>query len=169
MDRYPRLPTYYRKEFKDIDFRKQPELYQVWKGEQGVLLVEPYKAEVLPYRRFKTPDIAKSSSEKLYELFEEYVNQEDFVGADMTRKFLQMWYTRARRYANHKSGQKYAKNPQHEATMEEEKTARKKYLLPDDPDPIKAQSARIFYEKWQLAEENERYKEKKQRWKQKYG
>lgn len=28
--------------FKNIDCRKQPELYQVDKGEQGVLMVEPY-------------------------------------------------------------------------------------------------------------------------------
>jgi len=28
--------------FKNIDCRKQPELYQVDRGEQGVLMVEPY-------------------------------------------------------------------------------------------------------------------------------
>ena len=32
---------------------------------------------------------------------------EDFVGADMARKFLQMGFTRARRYANHRGGKKY--------------------------------------------------------------
>ena len=31
----------------------------------------------------------------------------EFVGADMARKYLQMGYTRARRYANHKGGRKY--------------------------------------------------------------
>jgi hypothetical protein len=34
----------YTLDFKRIDFRKQPELYRVGKGEQGVLLVEPYKS-----------------------------------------------------------------------------------------------------------------------------
>ena len=29
------------------------------------------------------------------------------MGADMARKFLQMGYTRARRYANHRGGRKY--------------------------------------------------------------
>ena len=31
----------------------------------------------------------------------------DFVGMDMARKFLEMGFTRARRYANHKDGKKY--------------------------------------------------------------
>ena len=36
-----------------IDYRKQPELYKVAKGEQGVLTVEPYKSEILPHWRFR--------------------------------------------------------------------------------------------------------------------
>jgi hypothetical protein len=31
----------YNLDFKTLDFRQQPELYRVGKGEQGVLLVEP--------------------------------------------------------------------------------------------------------------------------------
>ena len=38
----------YTLDFKAIDFRQHPELYRVGKGEQGVLLVEPYKGEILP-------------------------------------------------------------------------------------------------------------------------
>ena len=41
-------------------------------------------------------------------MFLNYRAEDDFVGMDMARKFLQMGYTRARRYANHKSGRKYA-------------------------------------------------------------
>ena len=33
----------YSVDFSTINFRKQPELYRIRKGEQGVLLVEPYK------------------------------------------------------------------------------------------------------------------------------
>ena len=90
----------YSLDFKNIDFRQHPELYRVGKGEQGVLLVEPYKGEILPFWRFKTPEIARESSSKIYSLFLEYLDREDFVGADMARKFLQMGYTRSRRYAN---------------------------------------------------------------------
>ena len=37
--------------------------------------------------------------------------QSDFIGANMCRKFLEMGFTRARRYANHKSGRKYVSRP----------------------------------------------------------
>jgi Domain of unknown function (DUF4385) len=133
----------YSLDFKAIDFRQHPELYRIGRGEQGVLLVEPYKSEILPYWKFKTPDIARQSADTIYSLFLQYKTEGDFVGMDMARKFLQMGYTRSRRYANHKSGRKYA--------------AGSKTVLPREEDPIKAQSARIFYEKWQLAKTDSEY------------
>lgn len=45
-------------DFKQINFREHPEQYRMGKGEQGVLLVESYKSEILPHWRFKTPEIA---------------------------------------------------------------------------------------------------------------
>src|ERR1044072_3730226 len=119
----------YSLDFDHIDFRQQPELYWVGKGEQGVLLVEPYKSEILPHWRFKTPQIARRSANKIYKMFLGYKLKEDFVGMDMARKFLQMGYTRSRRYANHKSGRKYKKDSRE--------------VLPGEPDSIKAESARI--------------------------
>ena len=38
----------YSLDYKNLDLRKNPELYRVGKGEQGVLLVQPYKSEILP-------------------------------------------------------------------------------------------------------------------------
>ncbi|NMG21860.1 DUF4385 domain-containing protein [Brasilonema bromeliae] len=146
----------YSLDFKNINFREHPELYRVGKGEQGVLLVEPYKSEILPYWRFKTPEIAKESSEKIYQMFFEYLEEDDFVGADMARKFLQMGYTRSRRYANHKSGRKYKTNPQKETCQEAQMKARKD-ILPNEVDPVKAESAAIFKEKWMQAKTNENY------------
>lgn len=87
----------YALDFKKINFRKNPELYQIGRGEQGVLLVEPYKSEILPYWKFKTEKIAKESAMKIYELYVRYKNNKEFVGMDMSRKFLQMGYTRSRR------------------------------------------------------------------------
>ncbi|MBD2501122.1 DUF4385 domain-containing protein [Anabaena azotica] len=139
----------YSLDFKNIDFRQHPELYLVGKGEQGVLLVEPYKSEILPYWRFKTPEIARESSQKIYEMFIDYLEQDDFIGADMARKFLQMGYTRSRRYANHKSGRKY----QPDANNSHDK----KEILPYDVDPIKAESAAIFKTKWIAAKTNDKY------------
>ncbi|PVY40479.1 DUF4385 domain-containing protein [Pontibacter virosus] len=146
----------YDLDFKSTDFRKNPELYRIGKGEQGVLLVEPYKSEILPHWRFKTPQIARESSEHIYGLFLDYLRQNDFVGADMARKFLQMGYTRSRRYANHRTGQKY-KGPVPD-DKKGQSGAHGRDLLPLDPDPVKAESARIFKEKWEDAKENETYK-----------
>ena len=160
-------PFDYSLDFKNIDFRSSPELYTVGKGEQGVLLVEPYKSEILPYWRFKTPDIAKKSSEKIYDMFLDYLEKDDFVGADMARKFIQMGYTRSRRYANHKSGRKYKTNPQKELTKEAELKARKDILV-NEVDPVKAESAAIFKEKWIQAKTNEKYLQLLKRHKQMY-
>jgi Domain of unknown function (DUF4385) len=146
----------YSLDFQNISFREHPELYRVGKGEQGVLLVEPYKSEILPHWRFKTPDIAKKSSEEIYQMFLAYLQENDFVGADMARKFLQMGYTRSRRYANHKSGRKYKTNPQAEISLAEKEKARKN-ILPYEVDLVKAESAAIFKEKWLLAKTNEKY------------
>ena len=133
----------YSLDFSTIDFRKQPELYRIGKGEQGVLLVEPYKSEILPHWRFKTPQLARTSASKIYKMFLDYQAKDDFVGMDMARKFLQMGYTRSRRYANHKSGRKYA--------------AKTKELLPREEDHEKALSAQIFYKNWQKARADKKY------------
>lgn len=135
----------YSLEYKKLDLRKNPEFYRVGIGEQGVLLVEPYKSEILPHWRFKTPEIARESSKKIYEIFLEYKNQKDFVGMDMARKFLQMGITRARRYANHKSGRKYDK-----------KTGKE---LPKEEDPIKAESARVFQKLYYKAKNDKVYQQ----------
>lgn len=74
-------------DFKQINFREHPEQYRVGKGEQGVLLVKPYKSEILPHWRFKTPEIARIPADKIYQLFQEYKVQGDFIGMDMARKF----------------------------------------------------------------------------------
>lgn len=78
--------------------------YEIARGEMGVLSFEPYKSLILPYWAFRTVPIAQSSAEVLWVIFESFVQRRDFVGADMTRKFIQMGMTRAKRYANHKGG-----------------------------------------------------------------
>ncbi|MEH2267970.1 MAG: DUF4385 domain-containing protein [Nostoc sp.] len=150
----------YSLDFKNINFRQHPELYRIGKGEQGVLLVEPYKSEILPYWRFKTPEIARESSEKIYGIFLDYLEKDDFVGADMARKFIQMGYTRSRRYANHKSGRKYQQNS--------EASGSKKEILPYEVDSVKAESAAIFKAKWVQAKTNDKYQELLAKHKQMY-
>lgn len=145
----------YSLDYKNLNLREQPELYRTGVGEQGVLLVEPYKSEILPFWRFKTPEIAKESATKIYQLFLAYKKEKDFVGMDMARKFLQMGYTRSRRYANHKSGKKYDgpvpddKKGQSGAHGREE--------LPKILDEIKAESAAVFYVVWQKVKNDKTY------------
>lgn len=157
----------YDLDYRTLNLREQPELYRVGKGEMGVLLIQPYKSEILPYWRFKTPEIARESSGKIYQLFLDYKAANDFVGMDMARKFLQMGYTRARRYANHASGQKY------DGPVPDDKKgqsgAHGRAQLPRVEDPVKAESARIFYAKYLEAREDPEYKVLKKGWQVKYG
>ena len=53
----------------EIDYRKNPEKYKVGKGEQGVLICEPYKGEILSHWRFKNPEIAQTSADQIFSLF----------------------------------------------------------------------------------------------------
>ena len=132
-------PLDYSLDFKTTDFRQRPDLYRIGRGEQGVLLVEPYKGELLPHWRFKTVAEAKKSSSKIYKLFLAYLKVEDFPGADMARKFLQMGWTRARRYANHKGGRKYDK-----------KTGKQLPRTEDEPDRLRITLAVAGFSREQL-------------------
>lgn len=145
----------YSLDYKNLNLRDHPELYRTGIGEQGVLLVEPYKSEILPFWKFKTPAIAKESSKQIYKIFLRYKNEKDFVGMDIARKFLQMGYTRSRRYANHKSGKKY--DGPVPVDKKSQSGAHGRTELPKDEDAIKAESATIFYEVWQKAKNNKTY------------
>lgn len=140
--------TSYADAYRGVDFKSNPHLYRVGKGEQGVLMAEPYKSEILAIGwRFKTPEIAEESSRNILAQFYKYLDEGDFVGADMARKFLMMGWTRARRYANHKSGKKYDAN---------------KRVLPQEEDALtsdKAKSAEIFRKRYIEAKDNALYQE----------
>ena len=126
----------YSLDYKNLDFTNlnTRKLYRIGRGEQGVLLVRPYTDDICRHWRFKDVDTARKSSTKIYELYCNYKRQKDFIGMDMARKFLEMGFTRARRYANHKSGRKYDKNST---------------VLPQEADAlvsVKAMAASIFKE-----------------------
>ena len=59
----------------DIDYRENPHLYKVGRGQQGVLICQPYKSELYQYWRFKTPEDAQKSASKIYKMFLQYLNQ----------------------------------------------------------------------------------------------
>ncbi|KAL1876324.1 hypothetical protein Daus18300_002953 [Diaporthe australafricana] len=133
--------------------------YEIGRGETGVLSFEPYKSQILPYWAFRTVLIARNSSEILWGIFESYIERKDFVGADMTRKFIQMGMTRARRYANHKGGRKYAKDTGEKldkwAGGSEEDVRKRKE---------KEEASEIFKAVWRRCVDHEHYKKLKEDW-----
>ena len=123
--------------YDGVDLREHPEAYRIGRGEEGVFHAEPYKGELLPLWSFKTATAARRSSDAIYEKFLGYRAEGDFVGMDVARKYLQMGYTRSKRYANHKGGNK--SRPLTE------------------PDPEKSRSAEIFYKAWRKVAEDGEY------------
>ena len=126
----------YALDYKVLDFTlpENRKLYRIARGEQGVLLCRPYTEDICKYWRFKDVDTARKSSHKIYEMYCNYKRQKDFVGMDMARKFLEMGFTRSKRYANHKDGKKYDSSGS---------------VLPQETDAltsVKAMSASIFKE-----------------------
>ncbi|PUB13347.1 uncharacterized protein DUF4385 [Paenisporosarcina sp. OV554] len=73
---------------------------------------------------------------------------------DMVRKFIQMGYTRARRYTNYKGGRKY-----NEVGSTKER----------DIDPVKAKSATIFKKKWDQIREDEDYLTRRKKHQKEFG
>ncbi len=134
--------------YDGVDLREYPEAYRIGRGEQGVFHAEPYKSELLPLWGFKDAAVAKESADAIYERFLRYKKEGDFVGMDVARKYLQMGYTRSRRYARYSGGNK-------SRPLEE-------------PDPVKSRAAEIFYEKWREAAEDEGYLELKEKHRRRY-
>ena len=126
----------YELDYKQLDFT-DPEirkLYRIGRGEQGVLLVRPYTNDICAHWRFVDETTARKSSSKIYSMYLNYKDSGDFIGMDMARKFLEMGFTRARRYANHSSGRKYTEDGR---------------IRPQETDAlhnVKAKSAKIFKE-----------------------
>ena len=146
----------YNLPYKTLDFTNpiiRP-YYRIGRGEQGVLLVQPYTNTICQYWRFKTPNAAKKSATAIYAMFQNFIEQKDFIGADMCRKFLEMGFTRARRYANHHSGRKYNKD----RTIKPQET--------DHATCHYAQSASIFLDYRRMAASNPQYQTMRKEWRE---
>lgn len=125
--------------FDGVDLRARPESYRIGRGEYGVFHAEPYKSELLPLWRLKTPAEAKKSAAAILKKFTAYRSAGDFVGMDVARKYLQMGYTRARRYAKYPGGRKRDSAPA------------------DDLDEDKQRSAQVFHEAWRRVANDPEY------------
>ena len=141
---------YKRLDFTDEETRK---LYRIGRGEQGVLLVRPYTNDICAHWRFKTPQIAIESAHKIFDMYMDYFEEKDFIGMDMCRKFLEMGFTRARRYANHNTGRKYKKGTR-DILPQEEDHMTSKYAV----------SARIFKGVRDIVAKSEDYVRMRKQW-----
>ena len=140
---------YKRLDFTDEETRK---LYRIGRGEQGVLLVRPYTNTICAHWRFKTPREAIISSNRIFGMYLDYRDEGDFIGMDMCRKFLEMGFTRSRRYANHKTGKKY----------DEEGKVR-----PQEPDHLTnkfAESAKVFKKVRDIVAKSDDYVKMRKQW-----
>ena len=147
----------YKLDYKKLNFKdpKIRKLYRIGRGEQGVLLVRPYTNFICRYWRFKTLKEAINSSTRIKMLYNYFRAKKDFIGMDMCRKFLEMGFTRARRYANHKDGKKYDKDGK---------------ILPQEKDwatSEKAKSARRFKDFRDLVTQDEFYISMRKEWRDK--
>jgi len=144
----------YDLDYKTIDFsvEENRKLYRIGRGEQGVLLVRPYTDDICAHWRFKTPEIALESAHTIFDMYLDYLEEKDFIGMDMCRKFLEMGFTRSRRYANHHTGKKY----------DDEGNVR-----PQEPDHATchfAKSAKIFKSVRDMVAKNEIYVKMRKDW-----
>ena len=144
----------YDLDYKTLDFTDEEtrKLYRIGRGEQGVLLVRPYTNDICAHWRFVNETAAHKSSTTIYQMFCDYKSRQDFIGMDMARKFLEMGFTRARRYANHPSGKKYDSEGN---------------IRPQSADHFtceKARSATIFKAKRDLAAKDPIYVEMRKEW-----
>ena len=130
----------------DIDYKQNPHLYRIGRGQQGVLICQPYKNELYPLWKFRTSKLAKKSCDDIYNKFMEYLNNDDFVGADMAKKYLHMGFTRARRYWNHSSGRKWENNDGEWKVLPYDKNEKRFWI-----------SSNIFLNYWKRARTNEKY------------
>ena len=129
----------------DVDYKQNPLKYRIGRGQQGVLICEPYKSELYPLWKFKTPNLAQQSCDMIYNKFMEYLDNDDFVGADMAKKYLHMGFTRSRRYWNHSSGRKWINDGEWK-------------VLPYDRNEKRFWiSSNIFLNYWKKARTNEKY------------
>ena len=130
----------------DVDYRDNPLEYRIGRGQQGVLICQPYKNELYPLWRFKTPEKAQQSCDMIYDKFIEYLDKDDFVGADMAKKYLHMGFTRSRRYWNHSSGKKWENNNGKWNVLPLDHSEKRFWI-----------SSNLFLNYWKKARTNEKY------------
>ncbi|MFB6156720.1 MAG: DUF4385 domain-containing protein [Haloferacaceae archaeon] len=135
----------------DVDFRERPEAYEVGRGEEGVFKCEPYKSELLPLWSIESLERAEEGAEAIHAKFREYREAGEFPGMDLARKYLQMGWTRALRYAKYPGGRKYDDDG-------EEREPQRWY------DEEKREIARVYKEHLDAVRDDGTYRRRREEW-----
>jgi len=135
----------------DVDFRENPEAYEIGRGEAGAFKVQPYKDELLPLWSIKTLPKAEEAAEAIFKRFREYREAGEFPGMDMARKYLQMGWTRSLRYAKYPGGRKHDDDG-------EEREPRQWY------DEEKYEISQVYREYLDRVREDETYRRRREEW-----
>jgi hypothetical protein len=143
----------------DLDFRAHPERYRHTPDERGAFKIEPYKSELLPKWGITDLEAAEEGAGAVFERYREYRDADDFVGMDMARKYLQMGWTRAMRYAKYPSGQKYERRDGERVEREPQEWY----------DEEKREIALVYREYLDRVREDEAYEDAKERHRERNG
>jgi hypothetical protein len=143
----------------DLDFREHPERYRHTPDERGAFKIEPYKSELLPLWGVATLDDAEEGAAAIHERYREYREAGEFVGMDMARKYLQMGWTRAMRYAKYPGGKKYERDDGDRVEREPQEWY----------DPEKREIALVYREHLDRVREDDAYERAKREHRERYG
>ena len=138
-----------------LNYRKNKEKYVIGRGQMGVLKYQPYKSEILPLWKYKNESVAKVGARRIFRLFHWYLSNNDFPGADMSRKYLYMGFTRSMRYAKYPGGKKYDENGN-------EKKAHGPDTTGSWADADKREAACVYKRYWDRARNNSEYQRLKE-------
>ena len=138
-----------------VDFREHPARYRPTDDERGVFKIEPYKSELLPLWTISDLESAEDAATAIRERYREYRARGEFVGMDLARKYLQMGWTRALRYAKYPGGQKYVDD--------EERDPQRWY------DDEKYEISQVYRDHLDAVRSDEEYERLRERHRERYG
>ena len=109
---------------------------KLWKAQPRMVPNKTLKS----YLKWETPVEAEASSDKLLEMFNNYLDEDDFLKADMAKRHLHLGFARTEPYGRNVGARQGSSD------------------VEQDWDALeKARGGRIFYKKWKEATTNPKY------------
>ena len=74
----------------EIDYNKNQEYYIYTKSVNDVDMIQPYNKIIIPMFNIDNYKESKDSCLKIFNLFNNYIENDNFIGADVCRKIIQL-------------------------------------------------------------------------------